>query len=303
MDTTYKRNLKSKDLGGRPASPDAVIDADRHIVDILIEERAINLMEHPIIWRMVRMLCYGVLGYDRAVHMADTIAPLRGLETFDYMSDLLDLNLDVSGQQFIPKSGATIVTPNHPAGIADGIAVYDALKHIRDDIIFVANRDAIRVSPGLADIIIPVEWRDEFRTPQRNRETIRALQQAIKADRLIVIFPSGKLAVPSFGGLVEQPWQITALQLAQKYELEVVPIHIKGNNTLFYYLVTFLNTELKDMSLFRELLRKRGQRYRLTIGQPFKVEDKGNVPQHTENLQNYVCNDLKRGKTRFICAT
>ncbi|MCY3627805.1 MAG: 1-acyl-sn-glycerol-3-phosphate acyltransferase [Gammaproteobacteria bacterium] len=269
----------------------------RHIVDVLIEERAVNLMRHPALWRVIKALSYRILGYDRAVQMADTIAPLRGKETFQYMSNLLQLQLSVTGKQYIPASGAAIVTPNHPAGIADGIAVWDAIKEIRQDIIFVANRDAIRASPGLADIIIPVEWRDEFRSPKRNRETIRALQQAIKDERLIVIFPSGKLALPSFSGLVEQPWQITALQLAQKYELDVIPIHIKGHNTFFFYAVSYINNELRDMSLFRELLNKSGQSYQLTIGEPTRVE--GNVTETTKKLQNFVLKDLGSGKTAF----
>lgn len=270
---------------------------ERHIVDVLIEERAVNLMRYPALWRVIKAVSYGILGYDRAVQMADTIAPLRGKETFQFMSNLLQLQLSVTGKQYIPASGAAIVTPNHPAGIADGIAVWDAIKDIRQDIVFVANRDAIRASPGLADIIIPVEWRDEFRSPKRNRETIRALRRAIKDERLIVIFPSGKLALPSFSGLVEQPWQITALQLAQKYELDVIPIHIKGHNTFFFYIISYINNELRDMSLFRELLNKSGQRYRLTIGEPTQIE--GNVTKTTKKLQNFVLNDLGSGKTAF----
>jgi len=270
---------------------------ERHIVDVLIEERAVNLMRYPALWRVIKAVSYGILGYDRAVQMADTIAPLRGKETFQFMSNLLQLQLSVTGKQYIPASGAAIVTPNHPAGIADGIAVWDAIKDIRQDIVFVANRDAIRASPGLADIIIPVEWRDEFRSPKRNRETIRALRRAINDERLIVIFPSGKLALPSFSGLVEQPWQITALQLAQKYELDVIPIHIKGHNTFFFYTISYINNELRDMSLFRELLNKSGQRYRLTIGEPTQIE--GNVTETTKKLQNFVLNDLGSGKTAF----
>lgn len=270
---------------------------DAHIVDVLIEERAVNLMKRPITWRMIRKLGDGILGYDKAIRMADTIAPMRGHEVFTYMSDLLKLKLSVSGLDFVPKTGATIVTPNHPAGIADGIAVYDALKDIRDDIIFVANRDAIRASPGLSEMIIPVEWRDELRTATRNRETIGALIRAIRAGRLIVIFPSGRLARPTFKGLRERPWQITALNLAQKYGINVLPMHIKGRNTLLYYLSWYINSELKDITIFRELLHKTGQRYKLTIGAPFQVV--GDVAEQTEKLREWVVSELGEGKTKF----
>lgn len=270
---------------------------EQHIIDVLIEERAINLMKHPTAWKLLRALGDGILGYERAVQMADSIAPLRGREVFDFMSDLLQLKLKLSGIENVPKSGCALITPNHPAGIADGIAVYDAIKDIRQDVIFLANRDAIRVSPGLADIIVPVEWRDEFRTARRNRETIHALVQSIKSERLIVIFPSGRLARPTMKGLKERPWQITALNFAQKYDIPVVPMNIKGHNTLFYYLAWFVNTELKDMTLFRELLNKTGQKYRLTIGEAFQSE--GDIQTETEALRDFVLNDLSKGKTKY----
>ena len=279
------------------AYSDAKPEPDTHIVDVLIEERAVKLMQHPTTWRLLRTMGDGALGYKKAIRMADEIKPLRGFETFDFMSDLLKLKLEVSGLDFVPKTGATIVTPNHPAGIADGIAVYDALKRIRDDIIFVANRDAIRVSPGLRDTIIPVEWRDELRTAARNRETISALIRAIKNERMVVIFPSGRLARPTLKGLEEQTWQITALNLAHKYQIDVLPMHVKGRNTFLYYLSWYLNSELKDIMIFRELLHKTGQRYELTIGSPFQVS--GDVPEQTEKLRSWVLTELKNGTTKF----
>lgn len=270
---------------------------DAHIVDVLIEERAINLMKRPTTWRLIRTLGDGILGYEKAIRMADEIAPLQGHETFDYMSDLLKLKLSVSGLENVPKTGATILTPNHPAGIADGIAVYDALKNIRDDIIFVANRDAIRVSPGLKETIIPVEWRDELRTATRNRETVSALIRAIKNERMVVFFPSGRLARPTIKGLQERPWQITALNLAQKYQIDVLPMHIQGRNTLLYYLSWYINSELKDITIFRELLHKTGQRYTLNIGEPFRVY--GDVSDQTEKLRSWILTELKQGRTKF----
>ena len=270
---------------------------DRHIIDVLIEERAVNLIQRPLLWRLIRALGYGMLGYNRAVEMADAIASRRGSEVFDYMSDLLQLRVEATGLESIPKSGRALITPNHPAGIADGIAVYDAIKDIRDDVIFLANRDAIRVSPGLAEIIVPVEWRDEYRTTQRNRETIQALVRAIKDERLIVIFPSGRLARPTVKGLRERPWQVTALNLAQKYHIPVIPMNIQGHNTFIYYLAWFINEELKDMTLFRELLKKKRQKYRLTTGEVFFSE--GDVHEETDNLRRFVLDDLSSGSTKY----
>ncbi|MCY3859692.1 MAG: 1-acyl-sn-glycerol-3-phosphate acyltransferase [Gammaproteobacteria bacterium] len=274
-------------------------DQTQHIVDVLIDERAEHLRKYRYLWPILKSLCKGVLGYNRALEMVDATQGMSGLEIMDYMSNLLHLEVSVSGEEHIPANGPALVTPNHPAGIADGIAVFDAFKHIRDDICFVANRDAIRANAGLADIIIPVEWRVQERNAQKTRETVRAINQAFKEDRLVVIFPSGRLAEPTIRGLKERPWQTTALSFARRNEVPVIPMHIKGENTVFYYVTWYINTELKDMTLFREIVKKEGRPYRITVGEPFHLAQKIDINEMTERVREFVLTDLKTGQTRF----
>ncbi len=128
-----------------------------HIVDILIEERAEQLLRKPIIWRAIKKLIYPILGYERAIEVIDFIQDMKALDVFDYVSDTLQMNLECEGLENLPAHGLVIVLCNHPAGVADGIAVFDAFKNTRRDISFFANRDAVRVCPDLAEMIVPVE--------------------------------------------------------------------------------------------------------------------------------------------------
>ena len=145
---------------------------DQHIVDTLIEERCPKLRDSWS-WPLVRPLLYKTLGYRRAREMADTIMQLNGRESFDHLSGQLNFSLDVEGLERLPKSGRVIIAANHPTGLADGVAVWDLLKQVRQDIIFFANADAIRVNPRFQDVIIPVEWVAEKRTPAKTRETLK----------------------------------------------------------------------------------------------------------------------------------
>ena len=128
-----------------------------HIVDVLIAERAPRLTASPF-WPAARPALYSVLNYRAAVRMADAIRDLSGAETLDYVSDLLRLKVTTVHLDRLPATGRSLVVCNHPTGIADGVAVYDAIRRRRPDAIFFANADAIRVSPRLAETIIPVEW-------------------------------------------------------------------------------------------------------------------------------------------------
>ena len=269
----------------------------KHIVDTLIEERAENLMRRPWLWGTMKQLLYPVLNYKQALNAVDAVRGFGGVEIMDWMSAQLELDLRVSGLDYLPKQGAAIAVVNHPAGIADGVAIWDAIKEHRKDIILFANRDAIRAAPGLADVIIPVEWDEDKKTHERSKETVKQMVQAFRQQRLVIIFPSGRLAQPSWRGLIERPWMPTAVSLAQKYGCPLVPIHLTGRNSWIYYLFYLMSTELRDMTLFRELLNKRGYPYRVRIGEA--VEPMGDPKLVSDALRVFVTEQLSRGERTF----
>ena len=279
-------------------------DPDKHIVDVLIEERAAELIARPLLWRLLRPAILPILGYRQAIEAVDHSAKLGGLDIFHYVSDRIRMNVLTEGIENIPRQGGAIIMPNHPAGIADGIAVFDALKEIREDVIFFANRDAIRAAPGLSDILIPVEWVDEKRTHGRRKETVKSMVRAFRDERLVIIFPSGRLAQPTLSGLKERPWQSTAMNLALKYDTPVIPMHVHGRNSWVYYLFYFLHHELRDMTLFRELFNKSGQTYRITVGEGFSSREQlehfeNDLEALTEGLRQFVAEHMPRGARRF----
>ena len=267
-----------------------------HIVDQLIEERAQKLRQSPRLWFLIRKLLYPILGYRRALAMIAALAPLRGTAVFEWLSKQLQMRVTVHGLEHLPASGTIVVVANHPAGIADGIAVWDALKTRREDVSFFANRDAIRTVPGLEEVIIPVEWVETRRTHGRSREMVRQTLKTFRAQRVVVIFPSGRLARLSWRGLEEREWLPTAISLAQKYDAPVLPMHIRGRNSWLYYLFYLLNSEIRDMTLFRELLNKRFQKYTIRLGEPVIAEGDSRIA--TEALKDFVTDAMPKGETR-----
>ena len=239
----------------------------QHIVDTLIEERAPKLSSSPL-WPLVRPALYALLDYRKARAMADALAPMSGREAIDYVSNLLSVSVTTRGLENLPTTGRCVIVANHPTGIADGIAVYDALKARRPDMVFYANSDAHRVSARLAEVLIPVEWVEEKRTRERTRLTLQMTKEALEAERALMIFPAGRLARRIDGVLTDKPWQASALSIARKYDAPVVPVHVAGPWARLFHLFDRLSPELRDITLFHELLNKKGGRYALTVGRP-----------------------------------
>ncbi len=258
-----------------------------HIVDQLIAERGQRLVTSPF-WPVVKPFLYRILHYREAVTMADSIGPLSGQLALDYTSGILDLDVRAAGLERIPQSGAFILAANHPTGIADGVAVFDALKAIRRDVSIFCNRDAIRVSPNLDDVLIPVEWRDQHRTRSKTKETLRLTARAFAEDRAIVLFPAGRIAYWRNGGLNERDWQQSIVTLARKHQAPIVPIHVRARNSWLFYWFANWNTELRDMTVFHELLNKRGGTFEMTVGKMIEPDRlKGDASDITRRLQEH----------------
>lgn len=263
-----------------------------HIVDTLIAERGQKIVYHPL-WPVMRPFLYTLLRYAKAVEFADDIANMPGFQAFEYLSNILRLDINVVNGERIPEKGGFILVSNHPTGIADGVAVFDLLKRRRPDMMFFANRDAIRVNPRFAEVIIPVEWREEHKSKLKARETLKLTNRAIEEQKATVLFPSGRIAYWANGRLNERPWKTSAVGLARKYDFPILPVHMTARNSGLFYWFAKWSTELRDMTVFHELLNKKGDRFDFTIGELISPERlDGDLNDVTAALEHHTVHGL-----------
>lgn len=267
-----------------------------HVVDQLILERAKNLSRSRW-WPTYRVILNQLLGYQKAVRMVNEAGHLPGKDAFDYASRRLDLKLNLSGLDHIPREGPFLLAVNHPTGIADGVAIYDALKPIRPDMKFFANQDAVRLNERLTDLIIPVPWRADEKTRAKSRQTLVDTARTIKDGKALVLFPSGRIAFIDEAKLqTEQPWMNTVAAVPKKYEIPIIPAHMTGRNSWLYYWFWNVNEELRDMTLFHELLNKKGRMIDITFGPAISPDA---LPEDNDKaaaaLRDYVSHHLVEG--------
>ncbi|PWV98337.1 putative hemolysin [Hoeflea marina] len=263
-----------------------------HIVDQLITERGEKLVRHPA-WPLLRPFLYQLFHYRQALELADELAGLSGFEAFAHLSRLLDLDISSRHLERIPASGGFLLVANHPTGIADGVAVFDLLKAVRPDMMFFANRDAVRVNPRFSEMIVPVEWRPEHKSRGKARETLELTQRAMQDGKATVLFPSGRIAFWNEGRLTERPWKISAVSLARKHGLTIVPVHMTARNSGLFYWLSKHSTELRDMTVFHELLNKKRKTFSFTIGHPIPAEAlDGDMAEVTRALERHTVHRL-----------
>jgi putative hemolysin len=54
--------------------------------------------------------------------------------------------------------------------------------------------------------------------------------------------------------------------LARKYETPILPLHVAGPWSGLFHFFNRFSSELRDVTLFHELLNKQGRAFRLTVG-------------------------------------
>ncbi|QBX99749.1 glycerol acyltransferase [Rhodophyticola sp. CCM32] len=236
--------------------------------DPLIAERAPWLFSGRPGTAFARAALNHILGYHRTLRLGDALTTLPMPQIMDHLAQMIAQNVTARGLAHIPVTGPALIVANHPTGIADGIILHHLICKRRPDAFIMANADILRVLPQMEELILPVEWRPERRGHAKTRGTMQGLHRALDTGRIGVIFPAGRLAKRRGLRLHERPWMRSAAMIARKFDLSVIPVHIRARNSALFYAFDALHPTLRDITLFHETLNKARQPFRVTIGRP-----------------------------------
>ncbi len=276
-----------------------ISDDVRELVDWYIEVRARHLVTGrfgpayaPLIRKAVRYdnLCRLIAGWrhnDSGYQMAEA------------MLALMEPRVTTTGLEKLPQHGGCLVATNHPTGLPDGLALFDQVRKVRQDLALFVFADLLSINPNAADLMIPVEWRPNLRDRSAMRRTMSIAAEAFRNERLVGIFPSGRLSYWNGRGLKERPWNSSFLRMAKKHKIPIIPGHIRARNSLTFYALSQISTELRDIQSIRELQNKHGAKFHITFGEPIDPDSLlGDMDEIAGRMQLYVERDLPRHPDR-----
>jgi len=260
-----------------------------HPIDEIIEERCPKLMSNKYLWSVIKPTIFKIFKYQTAKNITDDISNISGFECFNYLTNLLKFNLDIRNIELVPEHGPIILAGNHPTGLTDGIVMFEVMKDRRPDYTLYANIDMIKLSKGFEDIIIPVDWNDDNKNIGKSKEILKRTKETLNEGKCLLVFPSSRLSKRKGFKLFERPWLNTIVKLSKKYNAPIIPFHMDGHNSLFYYFLDIFNEELKNISLFSELVNKEEFKYTITFGRQIDPLDiNGDIDKETLRIQNHV---------------
>ncbi len=201
--------------------------------------------------------------------------PLRGAAFCAEALRYFDIEVKLAHPERLPQQGRCIFVSNHPLGGLDGLALISILKQqYGSEPYFVVNDMLMAVEP-LSDNFIPVN-----KLGRQSREYPRALEHALASDAPVVMFPAGLVSrrQPD-GSIADLKWQKSFVTRALASHRDVVPMFFDGKNSKRFYSTAQwrkrlgIKFNIEMVLLPSELLKSRGARYTVTIGQTIPWSD------------------------------
>ena len=170
---------------------------------------------------------------------------------------------------------------NHPLGGLDGLAFAREVGDIYPDVKFIVNDILLNIK-NLEPIFVPVN-----KHGKQSSDYVRRIEATYHSNAQILNFPAGLCSRKIKGKIVDLPWHKSFINKAQKHQRHIIPVHISGKNSNFFYNLANLRVFLgikSNIEMFylpNEMFKQQAAHIDLTFGKPidYRWLDKRFSPQ------------------------
>jgi hypothetical protein len=215
---------------------------------------------------------------QRLLHEEDIneiLTKYRDLEGLDFVNATVDdfnLKIVVNGIENLAEDQRIIVASNHPLGGLDGLALIGTVGKVHPDVGTPVN-DFLMFVKNLKPIFIPVN--KVGTSVEAKADNVRVFNEAFESDKAICYFPFGLCSRKTKDGeILDLDWKKTFVSKAKAYHRDIIPAHIDGRNTDFFYNMARLRKQLHikaniEMAfLVDEFFKQRNKTLTITFGKP-----------------------------------
>lgn len=246
------------------------------MVGKLIDVEKIILDKNP---RLYKRLPRFIINYLKKILWEDEvnriIADNQGVSGIQFCKNVIrEFNIDVEiiGVENAPKTGGVAFASNHPLGGFDALAFVDQFSDYRSDIKFIVNDILMNLQP-MRDIVVGVNKHGSTAS-----ESLKNIDRAFSKNEAVVIFPSGFVSRKKKGVVKDLEWKKTFVTRARKHNVPIVPVHIKGELSPFFYRLSRIReaigikANIEMLFLVNELFKQKNTSIKIIFGEAIQPE-------------------------------
>lgn len=260
-----------------------------------VNVREVFKQKNPKVAKLIPGFIYKYI--EKIIHQKEVneirgkINHLHGLDYAKGIIDYFDLNIQVKGEELIPTEGRNIFVANHPLGGFDGIVFAHVVGRKNPNLKFLVN-DILMNLKNFESIFIPVN-----KHGRQSIQYVRKIEETYKSDQQVLNFPAGLCSRKIKGQIVDLQWRKSFISKAVEHERDIVPAHISGRNSNFFYNLSNFRTKLGIKTNFEmfylvdEAFKQKNKNIIVTFGKPipYTTFDKSlNAKDWAKKVQNYI---------------
>lgn len=262
---------------------------------VSIDLRKVFHEKNPKLAPYIPGFVYRYLNHALHIREINTFMAENGTKTgLDFTEAVIkDFNVTftLKGEENLPTEGRFIFVSNHPLGGFDGMILLTILGK-RYHVVKSLSNDILMTIANLKTLFVPVNKHGAM-----TRESALLLEEVMKSDIHLLTFPSGFVSRRKRGIIRDFKWQKSFITQAVKYKRDVIPIHVTGRCTNFFYNLSNIRTFLgikANLEMFYlpdETYRHRNEHLTITFGKPVPYTFFDKRKRHEEwayLMQNYV---------------
>lgn len=254
--------------------------------------------------KLKRLLPRFIVNYlKRIIHQDDInqfilkTTHIKGLSYADAIIEKFGAEVDIYGLENIPSNSRLIFASNHPLGGLDGMAFLHAVGQRYTDLKFPVN-DILLYIRNFKDIFLPVN-----KVGTTSRHAAELMEEAFASDNQILMFPAGLCSRKKNGKIADLRWKKSFVSKAVQTQRDIIPVHITGQNSNFFYNLSNIRTRLgikfniEMIYLVDEMYRQQGQHIDVYFGKPIAWQTlKGQNPNEVAQQIREISYDLINNK-------
>ncbi len=199
----------------------------------------------------------------------------RSKKNFAFCRSLVkkfNLKFKTVGLENIQKARGPILASNHPLGAFDALGLVHEVSKIRPDLKFITN-DVLNGFQNVEDYMVGVN-----KHGSTSKSAVQEVNELFASDKPVCIFPAGLVSRKPDEEVVDTTWKKTFICRAKKFKRDVIPVHISGELSSFFYHLSNIRRmlgvklNLEMMYLVDETFKLKNKTFKITIGKPISYK-------------------------------
>lgn len=213
-----------------------------------------------------------IIHQDELNYIMKTYKDLQGLDFVNAVLGYFEIETTIVGQENIPENGRFIFVSNHPIGGIDGMIFMQQVGKFFGETKSIIN-DLLMSITNMRSLFMGIN-----KHGANSREDIEEIDRTFSSDAQILIFPAGLASRRIKGQIIDLEWKKTFIARSIKYKRDIIPVHISGKLSNFFYNFANLRksigikANLEMLYLSDETFKQKKKKFVITFGKPISYE-------------------------------